>query len=251
MRRGAAAPVPTPLMPDDPSIAKLSDKDIEKQVAEMRSEEIAKSDLHALASRINAFHREVTKALRTAISEALLAGDLLNQAKTKVAHGEWLPWLSANCPRLKPRTAQTYMRLANHRDEVEAKAQRTAHLHATIEQALSWIAIPPTPPVMDATLRGMSAPAVIDIDPDAAAPKAAVSDPGIEDDLIEDPENYRTAYLLRVDQAIRFATYSGPITDEIVAGARAVAAAWTKLAQKMELAVPPITAETAANTQAA
>jgi hypothetical protein len=51
---------------------------------------------------------------------------------------------------------------------------------------------------------------------------AQISDPGTDAD--------RTAYLLRVDQAIRLAAYSGPVTEEIVAAARQVAAAWTELA---------------------
>jgi hypothetical protein len=64
------------------------------------------------------------------------------------------------------------------------------------------------------------------------------AEPGVEDEIdAEDPENYRTAYLLRVDQAIRFASYSGPITKEIVASARQVARAWSKLAQKLETAL--------------
>lgn len=58
-------------------------------------------------------------------------------------------------------------------------------------------------------------------------------EPDIEDD-IEDPANYRTAYLLRADQAVRFASYSGPITAEIISAARQVATAWSKLAQKLE-----------------
>jgi hypothetical protein len=49
----------------------------------------------------------------------------------------------------------------------------------------------------------------------------------------EDPENYRTAYLLRADQAIRFAVYSGP-NREVVVTARRVAAAWNKLAQTLD-----------------
>lgn len=57
-------------------------------------------------------------------------------------------------------------------------------------------------------------------------------EPGIEDEI--DPENYRTAYLLRADQAIRFASYSGPINKEVISTARRVAAAWTELAEKLE-----------------
>jgi len=59
------------------------------------------------------------------------------------------------------------------------------------------------------------------------------TDEGSVEDEIEDPQNYRTAFLLRADQAVRFAVYSGPITKEIVAAADAVAATWQKLAQKL------------------
>ena len=64
----------------------------------------------------------------------------------------------------------------------------------------------------------------------------AIDEPGIEDEIDgEDPENYRTALLLRIDQARRFAVYSGPpVTQEIVTAARAVAVAWNKLAQQLE-----------------
>jgi hypothetical protein len=39
------------------------------------------------------------------------------------------------------------------------------------------------------------------------------------------PKNYPVAYLLRADQAVRFASYSGPIDKEVVDYARAVACA--------------------------
>ena len=58
----------------------------------------------------------------------------------------------------------------------------------------------------------------------------------IEDEIDgEDPENYRTAFLLRAEQAIRFASYSrGTVTKEISRTARAVAKAWATLATKLE-----------------
>lgn len=66
-------------------------------------------------------------------------------------------------------------------------------------------------------------------------PASPPVDPGVEDEIDgEDPENYRTAYLLRADQAIRFATYSGPVTKEIVTAARKAAAAWEALVVKLE-----------------
>ena len=54
---------------------------------------------------------------------------------------------------------------------------------------------------------------------------------GTEDDI--EPANY---FFLRVDAAIRFATYSGPIIakrKELVAAARQVAVAWSKLADDL------------------
>jgi hypothetical protein len=54
-----------------------------------------------------------------------------------------------------------------------------------------------------------------------------------EDD-VEDPANYRTSFLLRAEQAIRFAIHNGPVTRELVVRARAVAEAWSKLADKLE-----------------
>ncbi len=57
-----------------------------------------------------------------------------------------------------------------------------------------------------------------------------------EDDPEADvtPPNYRGAFLIRADQARQFAVYSGPITSEIVAMSRQVAAAWESLASKLE-----------------
>jgi hypothetical protein len=58
-------------------------------------------------------------------------------------------------------------------------------------------------------------------------------EPNMEAGLDEDPENFRTAYLLRVDTALRCAVYTGPIlTTEMIAAARRVAAAWSELAQR-------------------
>lgn len=58
-----------------------------------------------------------------------------------------------------------------------------------------------------------------------------------DDDDIEAniyPENYRTAYMLRADQARQFASYLGPIDKDIVDMAEQVAKAWSELAQQLE-----------------
>ena len=59
----------------------------------------------------------------------------------------------------------------------------------------------------------------------------------VESELDENPENFRVAFLLRVEQASRAAVYSGPVTKEIVSAARAVADAWSALARKLEKSI--------------
>ncbi len=57
-----------------------------------------------------------------------------------------------------------------------------------------------------------------------------------DDESIEaeiDPEGRRAAFLMRADQAARFAVYSGPVDREIAEMARATASAWEGLAQKL------------------
>lgn len=66
------------------------------------------------------------------------------------------------------------------------------------------------------------------------AKPAATKRARVEDE--EDPQNHRTAFLLRAEQAILFATYAGPgkFTKELAAAARGVAQTWASLATKLE-----------------
>ncbi len=81
--------------------------------------------LDILAAKIREHH----KAVGAAIVHAIKAGQLLLEAKRKVGHGNWLPWLEANCE-MSERTAQNYMRIAKVLGGLndEAKAQRLADL---------------------------------------------------------------------------------------------------------------------------
>jgi hypothetical protein len=69
------------------------------------------------------------------------------------------------------------------------------------------------------------------------AENARLDDDDPDDAPIEEginKKNPRVAYLLRADQAKRFAAYSGPVDREIVDYARAVATAWSNLARELE-----------------
>ena len=96
--------------------------------------------LATLAAEINAEHDAAENHARKAIDHARAAGEKLLQAKVGVAHGQWLPWLAANCPRLSIRRSQEYMRVAREWPALQAKYADSAHL--TIDGALALLAEP-------------------------------------------------------------------------------------------------------------
>jgi hypothetical protein len=85
------------------------------------AEELTRSNsLTDLASRIKTEHAAVDAALKRSVEHAMSTGELLLEAKTQIKHGQWLKWLQENCG-LSTRMAQNYMRLAEHRPEIETK----------------------------------------------------------------------------------------------------------------------------------
>jgi hypothetical protein len=77
----------------------------------MRESSAAEPKL-TLAERINAAHFSVEEFFQGALKRAVHVGELLIEAKQQVKHGQWLPWLKQNCPKISDRTAQQYMQLA-------------------------------------------------------------------------------------------------------------------------------------------
>src|SRR6516165_3688560 len=94
----------------------------------------------SLSAEINAAHTAACRAAGEALNHARRAGELLQQAKAAVNHGEWLPWLAANCPAISERTAQGYMRVAREWPALQAKAQHVADL--PLRQALALLSEP-------------------------------------------------------------------------------------------------------------
>jgi hypothetical protein len=101
------------------------------------------NDLAALASSIRARLQDIKKSCVTALRIALDVGKTLNQVKEQVPDKEWGKWLRDNCF-LSVRSAQLYMQLADHRDEIEAEIARFDEL--SIRQARKLIAKPKTSP---------------------------------------------------------------------------------------------------------
>lgn len=97
----------------------------------------ALTTLPALAVTIREEHAAACQAAESALTHALRCGKALIAAKEQVPHGQWLPWLAANCPDVSARTAQRWTRLATHED-VLANATRATHL--SIRGALELLA---------------------------------------------------------------------------------------------------------------
>jgi len=96
-------------------------------------------ELRQLASEIMDAHKGALGASRTALGRARHAGDLLQRAKTLVKHGEWLPWLVANCD-VAPTTAQEYMRIARNWPRLEEYRNARPTVYLDITKALGLVA---------------------------------------------------------------------------------------------------------------
>ena len=86
-----------------------------------------------LATRINAEHAAAEQHARTAVEHAIAAGALLAQAKVRVEHGAWLPWLAENFTG-SARTASAYMRLSANRQRVADMTSVRAALEHLVER---------------------------------------------------------------------------------------------------------------------
>jgi Protein of unknown function (DUF3102) len=86
------------------------------------------SDLTTLAATVRAGLAAVGRATADMLTHALEVGDALNAAKRLAGHGHWRRWLEIECDGLSERTAQAYMRFANHRQSLASNPQRAADL---------------------------------------------------------------------------------------------------------------------------
>ena len=102
--------------------------------------EIEKPDV--LAARINEEHRQVEVAVTTTLSHAIRVGRLLVRAKEGVPYSSWGAWLAENFEG-SDRTAQTYMRVYTHREELVDNQQNPATL--SLDAALRILSTPDAP----------------------------------------------------------------------------------------------------------
>jgi hypothetical protein len=82
-----------------------------------------RQDLSSLADQIATYHHQAEAALQNFAEYAMMAGDLLIQAKLEIGHGQFGDWVAQNC-KISDRTARRYMQIADHRDLIEAEMRR-------------------------------------------------------------------------------------------------------------------------------
>ncbi len=111
-------------------------------------------ELEVLAAAIRDDIEAADGHWQNAVKHAIRAGEGLMEAKGRLDHGQWLPWLKANVSGVSERSAQRYMQLAQNRHTV-------ADL-PSVRAALALIAPPrqPAHPVVDAELSASPRPAV-------------------------------------------------------------------------------------------
>ena len=90
-----------------------------------------------LARAINSALSQMVASARTTLQRAIEIGELLEQAKERVGHGNFEAWVNDHC-KLSYRSARRYMKLARERTEIEAQAKmaNVANLNATTAQRL-------------------------------------------------------------------------------------------------------------------
>ena len=81
--------------------------------------------LERLAAKINAEHSAFCSGISNSVKHAIAAGELLIEAKGKVKHGEWLPWLAKNCSFMKTQ-AYLYISVAKNKAAVERQISGAA-----------------------------------------------------------------------------------------------------------------------------
>jgi DUF3102 family protein len=91
----------------------------------------AEIDLDALAKEVSKHLQASGAAAENFLEHAIAAGDALVRAKAQVKHGDWLKWLKS-CD-LSADTAERYMKLARHRDELNSARVRNLSLSAALK----------------------------------------------------------------------------------------------------------------------
>lgn len=136
--------------------------------------------LEVILAEIRQEHEAVVTTFRKGLQHAKRVGELLNEAKAQVDHGDWTEWVKQNCLFSK-RTAENYQRIAKHWSEIEAKSQSIVDFDSdlTINRALDLIA---TPKQDESATNVAADPAIVEPPNAGGAVTSAPSDHAAADD---------------------------------------------------------------------
>lgn len=80
---------------------------------------LVEKDLDPDIQKAIELHQSIEHNLRNAVKSAILLGELLLRKKGCLPHGEFTPWIENHLP-FHPRTAQRYIKLAEHKHKLTA-----------------------------------------------------------------------------------------------------------------------------------
>ena len=194
----------------------------------------AEPSLPDLATRIRAGHSAVIEAKKNIVRKAIEVGGWLKQAKDspEMKHGQWLPWLKANCPEISERTAQRYMELADNKEPLEEalKLKSAAMADLTLAGAVELLKSPELEAITPLLAKSKQPKTTTNTTP--TNPQAAVEPPDSPSD-----EDVGKEWLeaLAVDDLI---TWLKELHDDEYL--RELSAALTKVLRPPTQATPPI-----------
>jgi hypothetical protein len=91
-----------------------------EQVAERANQEY----LAIIADERGSNHKIVERAIKV--------GAQLLFCKSKVAHGNWVPWVKAKCPNISKSTVERWMKLAENKEKIEAEMKERIGKNGTV-----------------------------------------------------------------------------------------------------------------------
>lgn len=78
-------------------------------------------NIDTAGAELNRLHSEIEDKLRSTVQDAIRAGEILTQIKGRLRHGDFLPWIKANC-HFSERTARNYIGIYDYRSKTATLA---------------------------------------------------------------------------------------------------------------------------------
>ena len=91
-----------------------SAKDVQNTNGASAGTEVIAATGPTVSDVINELHRNAYLHAETAVEDAIRCGEMLQQVKDSLKHGEWKPWIEANCDFVY-QTAARYMKAATQK----------------------------------------------------------------------------------------------------------------------------------------